>query len=168
MQNGLTKFIVLIGLIIAVVSNVDAQNSNNDRTDNNPPGYSADISKPTESFSAASNDTVTKESTSTASCDAQWQAYCRPIRECVEGDVIIPTKGNKIFSYLFNNDADTNATLSILGWKNKKCRIDFKEGSLVKSCTFNHRVLNELMSKLLNPDQFNPSSTFAQNLAGSC
>jgi len=163
MRNRPIKFVMMICLIIGIIGQVYAQNDSN-----SVHGYSADISKPTESYSSSSDDVMANETKPTASCNAQWQAYCQPIRECIQGDTIIPTKGNKIFSYLFNNDADTNATVSILGWKNNKCHIDFKEGTLIKSCALNRRVLRELMSQLLNPDQFNPAGAFAQNLVGSC
>lgn len=135
-----------------------------------PPGYSADISKPVENGAAQtsvseSSDTDAKV---TQSCNSEWKAYCAPIRECIEGDTIIPSKNNKLLSYLFNNDSDTNVTLSILGWKKNKCLVQFKEGTLVKSCALNQRVLREMMSALLNSGAFDPNSEFAQSLTGSC
>lgn len=130
------------------------------------PAFSNDPSKPQPQVQIAPTEQdTTPASTRTA---AQWQSYDAPLRSCIQGDTIIPTKDNKVLNYIFSNESDTNATLSVLGWKKGACAIDFTEGTLVKSCHFNHGSLKLLMDNLLNPTFFDPNGSLATVLTEAC
>lgn len=134
--------------------------------DVNPPGFSADISKPTPEINVEPVQADSKPAS--LQSESAWANYDRPIRNCVQGDTILPSENNKILNFLFNNNADTNATMSIQGWKGSHCIINFSEGTVVKSCRLTRVTLNFLMDNLLNPTQFNINSRFAQTLNTQC
>jgi hypothetical protein len=131
-----------------------------------PPGFEADISKP----SAGINVTVPQpdDKPVTPQSKSAWSSYDQPLRNCVPGDTILPSANNKILSFLFNNQADTNATMSIQGWKGAHCQVKFSEGTLVKSCLLTSSSLKALMDNLLDPAGFDINSPFAQRLSEAC
>ena len=149
-----SAFILLFSVITAYADN------------QNPPGFEADISKPSPSVNVslpqADNKSVTQQS------KQAWGSYDQPLRECVQGDTILPSANNKILGFLFSNAADTNATMSIQGWKGSHCAVNFSEGTLVKSCLLTSETLKTLMASLLNPTQFDINSNFAQRLSAEC
>lgn len=134
--------------------------------DANPPGFSADISKPTPEINVQPAQVDNKPAS--LQSESAWANYDKPIRNCIQGDTILPSENNKILNFLFNNNADTNATMSIQGWKSSHCLINFSEGTIVKSCRLTHATLNLLMDNLLNPTQFDINSRFAQELTLQC
>ena len=134
-------------------------------------GFQQDSSKPTALVS------VTPLETSQASVsphtNAQWHAYDAPIRQCIQGDTILPSSGNDLFSYLFHNNSPVDITLSIKGWKYDKqhkpqCQMNFAEGMNVMACHFASPELVELMQNIVNPDKFSSTSNFAQLLNQRC
>jgi hypothetical protein len=131
-----------------------------------PTAFGDDPSKPTPEIHITPAEQ--NQTPASSSSNAEWQSYDAPIRNCIQGDIIIPTKGNKILNYIFSNDTDTNATLSILGWKKDVCAINFSEGTLIKNCTFNRAALKILMDNLLNATLFDPNGKFAQTLSMAC
>lgn len=150
---------LLLGLLCSI-SSVTAY------ADANPPGFEADISKPTPEINVQPAQIDNKPASMKS--ESAWANYDRPIRNCIQGDTILPSDNNKILNFLFNNNADTNATMSIQGWKGGHCLINFSEGTILKSCRLTRLTLNQLMDNLLNPTQFDTISKFAQTLNMQC
>ncbi len=134
--------------------------------DTNPPGFEADISKPTPQMNVAP--AQADNIPASLNSKSAWGNYDKPIRNCIQGDTVLPSENNKILNFLFNNNADTNALMSIQGWKRSRCVINFSEGTIVKSCHLTRSTLNLLMDNLLNPTQFDINSKFAQTLNIQC
>lgn len=134
--------------------------------DQAPPAYRMDPSKPVplaQISPAESNIAPVSPNT-----DKAWQNYDSPLRECVKGDSILPSSGRGLFSFLFHNSAKIDVVMSIQGWSEKKCLVNFSEATSVQYCQFNDKELPQLMQAILNSDQFSPSSNFAQTLSTHC
>lgn len=97
-----------------------------------------------------------------------WEVYDSPLRECIQGDSVIPSSGQDLFSYMFQNNAQVDITMSIQGWTKKQCLVNFSEATLIQYCHFNDQELKNLMKAILNSDKFQPTSSFAQTLSTNC
>ncbi len=131
-----------------------------------PPAFHTDPSKPEAqvqvSPSQADNVAVSKNT------QTKWKNYDSPLRNCVKGDTILPSSGNDLFSVMFHNNAQVNITMSVLGWKQKECQVNFSEAANVLYCQFNSSELQGLMKAILNSDKFLPTDPFAQTLNSNC
>jgi hypothetical protein len=152
----------LLGLALVLLFSVNTAYADTQ----NPPGFEADISKPAPGVNVMPAQPDDKPVTPQSKY--AWSSYDQPLRACVQGDTILPSANNKILSFLFNNTAETNATMSIQGWKGSHCAINFSEGTLVRSCLLTSATLKALMDNLLNPTQFDVTSKLAQKLTDEC
>ena len=131
-----------------------------------PPAFHTDPSKPVPQLQ------ISPDQANTAPTSPQtqhaWQNYDSPLRNCVKGDTVLPSNGNDLFSVLFHNNANIDITMSIQGWKQKECFVNFSEAANTVYCRFNPSELQSLMKVILNSTQFLPTDPFAQTLNSNC
>lgn len=148
----------LVGLLlVASVAYADEQT---------PPAFRTDPSKPipiAQISPAQPDNTPVSPNTNKA-----WQNYNSPLRDCIKGDSIIPSSGHDAFSFLFHNGAQVDITMSIQGWKDNQCLVNFSQATNVLYCRFDKTELTGLMETILNSSQFDPTGPFAQTLATNC
>jgi hypothetical protein len=152
------KLFPVVGLLLAAsVAYADDQTPAAFRTDPSKPVPIAQIS-PTQP-------NVTPVSPNT---NKSWQNYDSPLRACVQGDTIIPSGGQDMFSFLFHNDAQIAVTMSVQGLKQKQCLVNFSEATNVIYCHFTDEEMMSLMKAILNSSLFDPTGAFAQTLSSNC
>lgn len=131
-----------------------------------PPAFHTDPSKPVPQAQISPQEGNTAPVS--AHTNTAWQNYDSPLRHCIKGDSVLPSSGNDLFSVLFHNNAKIDITMSIQGWKQKDCLVNFSEATNVVYCRFNPTELESLMKAILNSDQFLPTDPFAQTLNSNC
>jgi hypothetical protein len=104
----------------------------------------------------------------TPQSNMQWDTYNRPLRDCLQGNTIIPSNGNDLFGFLFNTNSPANVNMAIQGWKNGSCAVNFTEGTAVMYCRLGKEILDEFMHSLLYDNQFDRAGSLAQTLTEDC
>lgn len=170
-----TRFLVFFCCFLVNLQTVFANNTDTDtntsHTTHSPTtvmGFQEDSSKPT----AENNLVILEPDHADVSLKShqKWNIYNQPIRNCVQGDTIIPVQNNKILAFLFDNaiDLSANVTMSVLGYKKKGCTVHFIQGNQKRTCLLNKKLLAIFMDSLLNPNVFDVNSPDAQKILLAC